>query len=41
MNESRCSDECEGNVPDMREVWLVVELAQIARIEDLSLGGLS
>ncbi len=36
MNESRCSDECGGNVPDMREVGPVIELAQIARIEDLS-----
>ncbi len=41
MNESWCSDECGGNVPDMREVGPVVELAQITRIEDLSLGGLS
>ncbi len=29
INESRCSDECGGNVPDMRKVGPVVELAQI------------
>ncbi len=39
MSESRWSDECGGNVPDMREVGPVVEVAQIARIKDLFLGG--